>query len=460
MLTAIRELADAAEARPATAAPTIVAARRRRASRGRARCCRCSREAGRRRRRRRRARRDRARHRRRARGRAAAGRRRARRRELGDRGDPPGALALPLLHRLRRRGRRRSTPTRSRPSSSSSATRCSSSATRRALKVHVHTDDPGRALSLGVARGTIGGVEIANMHEQTLEREERLLHAVADAEHGDRASSRSRRARATGALFESFGARVVDGGRTMNPSTADLLAAIEARAGRRGGRAPEQRERDHERRAGRRARGRRPSRVVPTASLQAGLAALVAFDPARDADGRTPRRCAEAARGRRHRRRHGRLARRRSSNGVASARARGSGSPTASRSRAATTFDEVARAVLERLLERAARRPDAARPARTPPPLDGLLDGAARRHPELELEVHEGGQPHYPLLLARPSDRLSRPIRVVLVEDNDGLPRDARAAARPARRDRGRRQRRDRRRGGRALSRGCGPTSC
>ena len=39
----------------------------------------------------------------------------------------------------------------------------------------------------------------------------------------------------------------------------------------------------------------------------------------------------------------------------ASARARGSASPTGSPSRAARRFDEVARAVLERLLERAAR---------------------------------------------------------------------------------------------------------
>ena len=43
-----------------------------------------------------------------------------------------------------------------------------------ALKVHVHTDDPGAALSLGTAGGTIDGVEIADMHRQTLEREERL----------------------------------------------------------------------------------------------------------------------------------------------------------------------------------------------------------------------------------------------------------------------------------------------
>ena len=34
-----------------------------------------------------------------------------------------------------------------------------------------------------------------------------------------------------------------------------------------------------------------------------------------------------------------------------------------------------------------------------PPPLDGLVERIAAAHPELEVEVHEGGQPHYPLLL-------------------------------------------------------------
>jgi dihydroxyacetone kinase-like predicted kinase len=33
------------------------------------------------------------------------------------------------------------------------------------------------------------------------------------------------------------------------------------------------------------------------------------------------------------------------------------------------------------------------------PPLDGLVERLATAHPELEVEVHEGGQPHYPLLL-------------------------------------------------------------
>ena len=36
-----------------------------------------------------------------------------------------------------------------------------------------------------------------------------------------------------------------------------------------------------------------------------------------------------------------------------------------------------------------------------PPALDGAARASSRpTHPELELEVHEGGQPHYPLLLA------------------------------------------------------------
>ena len=63
-------------------------------------------------------------------------------------------------------------------------------------------------------------------------------------------------------------------------------------------------------------------------------------------------------------------------------------------------FDEVARAVVERLL---------AEPRGVLTLLTGEERPAARRrcsprstsaHPEVELEVHDGGQPHYPLLLA------------------------------------------------------------
>ena len=42
------------------------------------------------------------------------------------------------------------------------------------VKVHIHTDDPGMALSAGVAMGALDAVEVANMHEQTRAREMRL----------------------------------------------------------------------------------------------------------------------------------------------------------------------------------------------------------------------------------------------------------------------------------------------
>jgi DegV family protein with EDD domain len=41
-------------------------------------------------------------------------------------------------------------------------------------RVHLHTDDPGAALSRAVAMGSLDRVAIANMHEQTRRREERL----------------------------------------------------------------------------------------------------------------------------------------------------------------------------------------------------------------------------------------------------------------------------------------------
>jgi fatty acid kinase/fatty acid kinase fatty acid binding subunit len=46
-------------------------------------------------------------------------------------------------------------------------------------RVHVHTDDPGAALSRAVEMGAIDRVSIANMQEQTRQREERLTAAPA-----------------------------------------------------------------------------------------------------------------------------------------------------------------------------------------------------------------------------------------------------------------------------------------
>jgi fatty acid kinase len=264
-----------------------------------------------------------------------------------------------------------------------------------ALKVHVHTDDPGRALSLGVARGAIGGVEIANMHAQTEQREERLLHSVS----GDRITS-SVVAVSSGAgnraLFESLGAAVVDGGRTMNPSTADLVAAIEHAPGREvivlpnNGNVILASEHAAE-------NASKLARVVPTRSLQAGLAAVVAFDDSRGADDNRAamQEAADAVM-------TGAVtiaSRDVQLNGVAVRKGRWLGLADGEPVAGGETFDEVVEAVLERLLSRP-RGVLTLLTGESPPPLDSLLSRLEVEHPELELDVHQGGQPHYTLLLA------------------------------------------------------------
>ncbi len=267
---------------------------------------------------------------------------------------------------------------------------------REALKVHVHTDDPGKALSLGVARGTVAGIEIANMHAQTQEREERLLHAVSGGDEAACAVVAVAAGNGNRALFESFDAAVVDGGSTMNPSTADILAAIERAA------APEVVVLPNngnvimsaEQAAENAVKG---VRVVPTRSLQAGLAALVAFDPALSA-AENAEAMHEAA---------GAVAtgavtvasRDVQLNGVSVRSGKWLGLADGEPVVGGDTFAEVAGAVLERLLGEP-RGLLTLLTGEDAPELEPLLDEIRARHPELELEVHEGGQPHYPLLLA------------------------------------------------------------
>jgi len=265
-----------------------------------------------------------------------------------------------------------------------------------ALKIHVHTDDPGRALSLGVARGVVEGVEIANMHAQTQQREARLLHAVADADDARAAVVAVAAGDGNRALFESGGALVVDGGRTMNPSTAELVAAIESVG------APEvvvlpnngnvimsaEQAADH---------ATKIVRVVPTRSMQAGLSALVAFDPAARADKNSEAMAATlegiATGAVTVASRDVQL------DGVSVRKGKWLGFADGLPVAGGETFDEVARAVVSSLLA----QPRGLLTLLTgddAPALDALLAELAASYPELELEVHEGGQPHYPLLLA------------------------------------------------------------
>jgi len=264
-----------------------------------------------------------------------------------------------------------------------------------ALKVHVHTDDPGRPLSLAVARGTVSGVEIANMHEQAREREERLARTLPEAPPSACAAVAVACGEGNRRLFESLGARVVDGGRTMNPSTAELLAAVEAATSAEVLVLPNNRNvwLAAEQAAG---RATKAVRVLPSDSLQAGLAAMVAFDPAAAAaeNEAAMRRALERVAvgavtvASRDVQTPGLEVRRGDWLGLVGGRPAGGGS-----------FADAARAVLDRLLDEP-RDVLTLLLGESPPPLDGVLGDLKERYPSLELEVLEGGQPHYPLLLA------------------------------------------------------------
>lgn len=261
-----------------------------------------------------------------------------------------------------------------------------------AVKIHVHTDDPGAVLRLATAVGVIEEVDIKNMHLQTVEREERLL-TTADTASGVVAVCAGE---GTRRLFESLGAVCVEGGQSMNPSTAEITAAIESLSAREAIVLPnngnvilaaEQAADASE----------RPARVVPTRSVQAGLGAMVAFDPDREAAANAPE-MEDAAGGVRA----GAVTRASRDAMVDDlAVAEGDflglveGDPVA----AGPVLHPVARDVLERLLEEGADVltvlvGDGAEG------VDDLVAFLREEHPDVELEVHEGGQPHYPLLFA------------------------------------------------------------
>ena len=100
----------------------------------------------------------------------------------------------------------------------------------RAIKVHVHTPEPGTPLNYGVGVGALSQIIVENMQEQYQEfvmGQARPAPAV--EEICDIASVAVASGEGLARVFESLGvSAVVRGGQTMNPSTEDLLTAVEA----------------------------------------------------------------------------------------------------------------------------------------------------------------------------------------------------------------------------------------
>jgi hypothetical protein len=233
------------------------------------------------------------------------------------------------------------------------------------------------------------------MHQQTVEREERLEEAV---EHEVAAAAVVAVVAGEGnrRLFESLGAsEIVEGGQTMNPSTADLLAAIERAPGETVVVLPNNSNviLAAEQAA---AHAEKTARVVPTDSLPAGLAAMVVFDPARAAAENADEMAdvlvtvvtGEVTVASRDVDLNGISIREGSWVGLAG------GEPIAG----GADFDEVASLVVERLLAEP-RGVLTLLTGEDEPDLEALLGRLEQAHPEVEVDVQQGGQPHYALLI-------------------------------------------------------------
>jgi hypothetical protein len=258
-----------------------------------------------------------------------------------------------------------------------------------AVKVHLHTDEPGNALALGTALGVVEEIDIKNMHVQTadrtarLEKEVGLTGAVAVCQ-GDGLKR----------LFESFGAACLEGGQTMNPATEELIKAVDH--------LPEPgvvllpNNKNVLLAAEQAAEvGAKEIRVIPTLSVSAGLGAMVAFDASRSLEENAKEMAAAAAAVR-----SGAVTRATRSATLGPLEVEQGdflglveGEPVTS----GPTLEPVAREVVERLLGGAADVLTILVGAEGNF-VDELVDGLRTAHPALEIEVCDGGQPHYPLL--------------------------------------------------------------
>jgi DAK2 domain fusion protein YloV len=154
----------------------------------------------------------------------------------------------------------------------------------RLLRVHVHTDDPGAAMSYCTALGFINQVKVDNIQAQAEEflagheRQEVAASPVDIATVVVVAGEGMER------VFQSMGATaVVEGGPTMNPSTRQLLEAIERCPADRVVLLPNDKNIVM---AAEQALPMSPKevRVVKTTSVPQGVAALLAFSPDEDLD--------------------------------------------------------------------------------------------------------------------------------------------------------------------------------
>ena len=156
------------------------------------------------------------------------------------------------------------------------------------IKVHVHTNHPGKVLEEALTFGMLMNIKIENMREQYAARQheaeqvktnDEYVRVDPEQEYGFVAVAAGEGLKA---LFTDLGVhKVVSGGQTMNPSTDDILRAIEATPAKTVFVLPNNKNIIMAAEQAVKLADRRVC-VLQTRTIPQGLSAMLAFDP--DAD--------------------------------------------------------------------------------------------------------------------------------------------------------------------------------
>ena len=107
------------------------------------------------------------------------------------------------------------------------------------VKVHVHTNDPGLAIQKALTYGALSSMKIDNMREEHQEKLIKDAEKLAAAAGSRKQKKRRNRKKECGFISVSIGEGIgeifkglgvdylIEGGQTMNPSTEDMLNAID-----------------------------------------------------------------------------------------------------------------------------------------------------------------------------------------------------------------------------------------
>jgi DAK2 domain fusion protein YloV len=286
----------------------------------------------------------------------------------------------------------------------------------RAAKIHIHNERPDRVLAYGLTLGSLSRINVENLDRQATQVRDRLAGATGDSGSESTSEVPDAEAETSGSttgirvvavapgeglarVFTTLGAAVVRGGQGANPSAGELAEAIKNVGCTNVIVLPNNSNvRLAAKQAGSLCKGVRVQ-VVPTRNGAEGVAAMLALDPDLDVE-KAVKQMAAAAAGIQTMQitaavRDARMGRHRVHKGEYIALGPTDGMLASDRDRTAAVVGGLRKFKPGFELLTVYRGEGVSRAA-----ADRLRDALTAEHPEVEIELVDGGQPHYDFLIS------------------------------------------------------------